>query len=54
MLWDNENNVLPFIVGSHLGVKQVLNIDGGWYYHHDVTASSASANDSIKTHDQLS
>ncbi len=54
MLWDKESNVLPYFVGSHLGAKKVLNIGGGWYYHPDVTASRASANDSIKTHDQLS
>lgn len=30
--WDQESNVLPFMVGSYLGSKKVFNIGAGFYY----------------------
>lgn len=52
MFWDKESNALPYFVGTYLGKKKVLNVGAGWYTHTGATASRASANDSIRQHNQ--
>jgi hypothetical protein len=38
-IFDQENNVLPFRVGTYMGTKKVLNIGGGFYFNKNGTAS---------------
>jgi hypothetical protein len=52
MFWDKENNTLPYMVGSYLGGKRVLNIGAGWYHHKGATASKASPNAPVQEHAQ--
>jgi hypothetical protein len=46
---EEENNKLPFFVGSYLGSKKVFNIGGGWHFHPDAT-SSKNANGTVNYH----
>ncbi len=39
MLWDKESNLLPFVVGTYLGTKKILNFGVGFYHHADATAA---------------
>jgi hypothetical protein len=50
--WDKESNALPFMVGTYLGAKKVLNVGAGFYYHPKATASRATITDSVVTHNQ--
>lgn len=34
-----ESNLLPFMVGSYLGTKEIFNIGAGFYHHPEATAS---------------
>lgn len=52
MFWDKENNTLPYMVGSYLGGKRVLNIGAGWYHHKGATASKASSTAPVRDHAQ--
>lgn len=36
---DQESNLLPFMVGSYLGTKEIFNIGAGFYHHPKATAS---------------
>jgi len=31
--WDQEGNVLPFMTGTYLGSKSILNVGAGFYWH---------------------
>lgn len=31
--WDQEGNLLPYLVGTYIGTKRVFNIGAGFYYH---------------------
>ncbi|MFD2200482.1 porin [Shivajiella indica] len=46
---EEENNKLPYFVGSYLGSKKVFNIGGGWHFHPDAT-SSKNANGTLNYH----
>jgi hypothetical protein len=46
---EEENNKLPFFVGSYLGSKKVFNIGGGWHFHPEAT-SSKNANGTVNFH----
>lgn len=50
--FDKESIVLPYFVGTYLGLKKVLNIGAGFYHHPKAIASRPSPTDSVKTHDQ--
>lgn len=47
---DQENNKLPYFVGSYLGTKSVFNIGAGWHHHPQAT-NSRTASGAIQTHD---
>jgi hypothetical protein len=47
--FEEENNKLPFFVGSYLGSKKVLNLGGGWHFHPDAT-SSKNSNGTVNYH----
>lgn len=49
---DKESNVLPYFVGTYLGVKKVFNVGAGFYYHPKATASRPTLSDSVVTHNQ--
>lgn len=36
---DRESNLLPYMVGSYLGTKEIFNIGAGFYHHPNATAS---------------
>lgn len=44
---DQESNVLPFMVGSYLGTKEIFNIGAGFYHHPDATASLQNGQEQI-------
>jgi hypothetical protein len=46
---EEENNKLPFFVGSYLGSKKVFNVGGGWHFHPDATSSN-NANGTVNYH----
>jgi hypothetical protein len=37
--WDKEATVQPYVVGTYLGSKKVLNVGAGWYWHPKAMAS---------------
>ena len=51
-LADPEGNTLPFLPGTYLGKKTVVNIGAGAYFHPEGTARLRGA-DNVDTHDQL-
>ncbi|HMO38964.1 MAG TPA: porin [Saprospiraceae bacterium] len=48
---EEENNKLPFLVGSYLGTKKIFNIGAGFHIHPEATASLNEANGSPTLHD---
>jgi hypothetical protein len=54
--WDKEDNTLPFMVGTYLGSKRILNFGAGWYNQAGASASKGVATTvdslaNIKLHD---
>jgi hypothetical protein len=50
--WDQENNKLPYFVGSYLGEKKVLNLGAG-FYSHPRGAVILDANDQLQSQNAL-
>ena len=56
MIWDKESNVLPFMVGTYLGSKKVMNIGAGFYSQAEVTGyrtTGVSSADSITRNNEM-
>ncbi len=51
--WDKEIIPVPFVTGTYLGQKKMLNIGAGFLYHHNASGTLTASGDTI-LHDQLS
>lgn len=50
--WDQEGNLLPYLPGTYLGEKSVLNVGSGFYYHPNAMSSTTDTG-AVQDHDQL-
>lgn len=47
--FEKESNAVPYLVGTHLGKKKVLNLGAGWVHQRDAMWHRASNGDTVKT-----